>query len=294
MTVTGNKLIETVMVVGYGSMGQGIVSSFAMSGFKTFVLTRDPLRLKNLPGKAIACANLPADIPDLIIESIPEKIELKTALFAQLENEYGDIPILASNTSSLPLDEIASRLTRPERFIGIHYMHPAESLPMVEVIRVLQTSDRTLDRVKLALKQTGKNSLVLNKPIVGFLINRLQHALLHEAYFLIEQGIVDAKDIDQFAKWMFGPRMCVTGLIEQKDISGLDTHALTQQGIVPHLNLSRKPSKVVQDLYHKGHLGIKTGQGFYDWKDHDPESHKERTEQKLQKLLSLLRENALD
>ena len=294
MTGTGNKLIETVMGVGYGSMGQGIVSSFAMSGFKTFVLTRDPSRLKNLPGKAIACANLPADIPDLIIEAIPEKIELKTALFAQLENEYGDIPILASNTSSLPLDEIASRLTRPERFIGIHYMHPAESLPMVEVIRVLQTSDRTLDRVKLALKQTGKDSLVLNKPIVGFLINRLQHALLHEAYFLIEQGIVDAKDIDQFAKWMFGPRMCVTGLIEQKDISGLDTHALAQQGIVPHLNLSREPSRVVQDLYHMGHLGIKTGRGFYDWKDHDPKSHKARTEQKLQKLLSLLKKNALD
>ena len=291
MTLADQKSIQSVMVVGYGAMGRGIVSSFAGAGFSTAVLTRNHSRLIDLPPGATAFQKLPVESPDLIIEAIPEVMALKKDLLDRIEKTYGDRPILASNTSSLPLDKMANNLRYPERFIGIHYMHPAESLPMVEVIRVSQTSDCTLKLVKEALKKTNKECIILSKPIVGFLINRLQHALLHEAYYLIEEGIVEAKDIDNFAKWMFGPRMCVTGLIEQKDISGLDTHALAQKGIIPHLNLSREPSRIVQDLYERGDLGVKTGRGFYDWKNRDIASHKARTSKKLRDLIKLLKDH---
>ena len=291
MTLADQKSIQSVMVVGYGAMGRGIVSSFAGAGFSTAVLTRNHSRLIDLPPGATAFQKLPVESPDLIIEAIPEVMALKKDLLDRIEKTYGDRPILASNTSSLPLDKMANNLRYPERFIGIHYMHPAESLPMVEVIRVSQTSDFTLKLVKEALKKTNKECIILSKPIVGFLINRLQHALLHEAYYLIEEGIVEAKDIDNFAKWMFGPRMCVTGLIEQKDISGLDTHALAQKGIIPHLNLSREPSRIVQDLYERGDLGVKTGRGFYDWKNRDIASHKARTSKKLRDLIKLLKDH---
>ena len=291
MTLADQKSIQSVMVVGYGAMGRGIVSSFAGAGFSTAVLTRNHSRLIDLPPGATAFQKLPVESPDLIIEAIPEVMALKKDLLDRIEKTYGDRPILASNTSSLPLDKMANNLRYPERFIGIHYMHPAESLPMVEVIRVSQTSDCTLKLVKEALKKTNKECIILSKPIVGFLINRLQHALLHEAYYLIEEGIVEAKDIDNFAKWMFGPRMCVTGLIEQKDISGLDTHALAQKGIIPHLNLSREPSRIVQDLYERGDLGVKTGRGFYDWKNRDIASHKARTSKKLRELIKLLKDH---
>ena len=291
MTLADQKSIQSVMVVGYGAMGRGIVSSFAGAGFSTAVLTRNRSRLIDLPPGATAFQKLPVESPDLIIEAIPEVMALKKDLLDRIEKTYGDRPILASNTSSLPLDKMANNLRYPERFIGIHYMHPAESLPMVEVIRVSQTSDCTLKLVKEALKKTNKECIILSKPIVGFLINRLQHALLHEAYYLIEEGIVEAKDIDNFAKWMFGPRMCVTGLIEQKDISGLDTHALAQKGIIPHLNLSREPSRIVQDLYERGDLGVKTGRGFYDWKNRDIASHKARTSKKLRELIKLLKDH---
>lgn len=291
MTLADQKSIQSVMVVGYGAMGRGIVSSFAGAGFSTAVLTRNHSRLIDLPPGATAFQKLPVESPDLIIEAIPEVMALKKNLLDRIEKTYGDRPILASNTSSLPLDQMANNLRYPERFIGIHYMHPAESLPMVEVIRVSQTSDCTLKLVKEALKKTNKECIILSKPIVGFLINRLQHALLHEAYYLIEEGIVEAKDIDNFAKWMFGPRMCVTGLIEQKDISGLDTHALAQKGIIPHLNLSREPSRIVQDLYERGDLGVKTGRGFYDWKNRDIASHKARTSKKLRELIKLLKDH---
>ena len=291
MTLADQKSIQSVMVVGYGAMGRGILSSFAGAGFSTAVLTRNRSRLIDLPPGATAFQKLPVESPDLIIEAIPEVMALKKDLLDRIEKTYGDRPILASNTSSLPLDKMANNLRYPERFIGIHYMHPAESLPMVEVIRVSQTSDCTLKLVKEALKKTNKECIILSKPIVGFLINRLQHALLHEAYYLIEEGIVEAKDIDNFAKWMFGPRMCVTGLIEQKDISGLDTHALAQKGIIPHLNLSREPSRIVQDLYERGDLGVKTGRGFYDWKNRDIASHKARTSKKLRELIKLLKDH---
>src|SRR3546814_17350622 len=95
---------------------------------------------------------------------------------------------------------------------------------------------RTVD----AMERTGKEVIRLNRPVAGFLFNRLQHALLHEAYWMIEQGIVTAADVDTFARRAFGPRMCVTGVIEPKDLSGNDTHELVQKGVVPHLKIGRE------------------------------------------------------
>jgi 3-hydroxybutyryl-CoA dehydrogenase len=125
--------------------------------------------------------------------------------------------------------------------------------------------------------------------VIGFLINRLQHAILHEAYHLIEQGVVSAEDVDNVAKWLLGPRMCVTGLIEQKDISGLDTHALAQRGIVPHLYHGAEPCRLLQDKYQRGQLGVKTGVGFYDWRNRDVGAYKKKAAATLERLLQLLR-----
>lgn len=285
-----NDSVKCVLIAGYGTMGTGIVLSFARAGFETIVLSRDPSRIADLPAGARAVAELPKAAPDLVIETIPEKMDLKLALYGRLEDAYGPETIIASNTSGLPLQEMADRLRHPERFLGTHYMHPADTLPMLEVVRVAQTSDTVLERTVAALRRTGKESIILNRPVVGFLINRLQHALLHEAYWMIEQGIVTARDVDDFAKHLFGPRMCVTGLIEQKDISGLDTHALAQRAIVPHLHHGAEPSRIVQEKYERGDLGVKTGVGFYDWRGKDVEAHKRRATEKLTRLLEVLRE----
>ena len=124
----------------------------------------------------------------------------------------------------------------------------------------------------------------------GFLINRLQHALLHEAYYLIEQGVTDAATIDLVAKKLLGPRMSVTGVIEQKDISGLDTHTLAQAAIVPHLHHGAEPPRIVQDLQAAGHLGVKTGRGFYDWTGRDVDTFKRKAADKLARILAIARE----
>ena len=124
----------------------------------------------------------------------------------------------------------------------------------------------------------------------GLLINRLQHAILHEAYYLIDQGITSAEEIDRCAREMLAPRMCISGLIQQKDISGLDTHALAQRALVPVLHHGDKPGRALQDLYEAGHLGIKTGKGFYDWSGKNPEEVKAEAGRKLNALIAFLKQ----
>lgn len=286
--MTTESMIRSVLVAGSGSMGWGIFRSFAGAAFDTTMLSRNPDRLPPLPKGAHAMSVLPADPPDLIIESIPEIPELKIDFFKRLGEAYGDIPIVASNTSGLPLEDLAAAYGHPQRFVGIHYFHPADVAPLVEVIPVADIDGSVVRQVVAALAKTGKEALVLKRPVAGFLINRLQHAILHEAYYLIEQGIVSVEDVDRAARRLFGPRMCITGLIEQKDLSGLDTHALAQQAIVPHLWHGAEPSRIVQEKYERGDLGLKTGKGFYDWSGKDPAQVRKDVNTRLARLLEFL------
>ncbi len=278
----------SVLVAGSGVMGTGIAAAFLRSGAKVQVLSRSPERVaEKVPGAA-GVAQLPDEAPDLIVESIPEKLDLKQRLYAEIEARYAGKPIVATNTSGLPLEQLAASLEHRKRFLGLHYFMPADVMPLVEVIRASETEDSAVDMVVAGVKACGQNPLVLNRPIEGFLINRLQHAILHEAYYLIEQGICGPEEIDQAAREMFGPRMCVTGLIEQKDLSGLDTHALVQRAIVPHLNHSAEPSPLVQAMYARGELGVKSGKGFYDWSKRDPRKRQAEARTRLAEVLALL------
>lgn len=263
--------LHDILVAGAGSIGIGVARSFAAAGFATTVLSRDPRRLAGqLPEGVAVVDRLPAKAPDLIAESIPEQPDLKLALFADIEARYGGAPVIASNTSSLPLDELAARLAHPGRFLGMHYLYPADKSEFVELTRTGTTADDTVEAVTATLRRCGKTPIVLNRPVIGALINRLQHALLREVYYLIGEGIATPEQVDDVARRFLAPRMCVTGLLEQKDVSGLDTHALAQRSIVPHLYNKPEPTPYLQDLYAQGKLGLKTGSGFYDWRGVDP------------------------
>jgi 3-hydroxybutyryl-CoA dehydrogenase len=281
--------VRHVMIVGYGAMGSGIARSFAEAGFETTVMSRDPGRYGAVAGIAFV-ADVPSPAPDLVIEAVPEVMETKIALLRRLEEACGDETILASNTSGLDLQAIADAAARPERVVGAHYMHPADVMPMVELIRVRQTSDDVFARTKAALEATGKQTLDLQKPVIGFLINRLQHALYHEAYHLMQTGVAGVEEIDAVARNLLGPRMSVTGMLEQKDLSGLDVHARAQQSIVPELCHSATSHKVIQDKLANGELGIKTGTGFYDWRGRDVEARKREAAAKIAKVLAVLAE----
>ncbi len=282
--------VQSVLVVGAGSIGVGVVRSFDNAGFKTSVLSRTPSRLAGKFAHATIIASLPADPPCLIVESIPEVADLKQRLYAEIENHYTGSTIIATNTSGLPLDDLARSLRFRHHFMGLHYLFPADASEFVELSRIAETSDAAVARVSEALKRCGKTPVVLNRPVIGALINRLQHAILREAYYLIAEGIVTPSQIDDIAKRLLGPRMCISGLLEQKDISGLDTHALAQQSIVPHLCHDPRPSPLLQQLYAAGHVGLKSGKGFYDWGGSAPLKVKADAARKVERIMSLLAE----
>ncbi|HSO08145.1 MAG TPA: 3-hydroxyacyl-CoA dehydrogenase NAD-binding domain-containing protein [Pelomicrobium sp.] len=279
-----------ILVIGSGVMGRGIAASFARGGAQTRILSRDPSRLADLPAGVTAIARLPEAPPDLIVESIPEQRELKIAAYRDVEAAYPAGVPLASNTSALDLEDLASALERPQCFLAIHYFMPADVTPLVEVAPVAATDPAIVPQAVKLLEQAGKRCIVLKRAVPGLLINRLQHAILHEAYQLIDQGVTSAADVDLVARELLGPRMSLTGLIEQKDLSGLDTHAWAQRALVPELGLSREPARCLQELFEHGHLGIKSGRGFYDWSRRDGQAYKAASARKLAQLLAYLDE----
>jgi 3-hydroxybutyryl-CoA dehydrogenase len=282
--------IQTVLIYGYGVMGRGVAKTFADAGFTTLVRSSRAGKLAGLPAKVTAAERLPDKAPDLVIEFVPEDTRLKQAVYAEVEAAYGEnTPLVASGTSGLDLVELSRKMKRRERFLGIHYFMPADVAPVVEVMAGLATPREEVDRVADALRRTGKEPVVLYKPIVGFLINRLQHAILHEAYYLIEAGVASAEDIDHAVRRMLAPRMCLNGLIQQKDISGLKIHADAQESIVPKLFHNAVPNPMLQTMVALGRTGLSAGKGFYDWSGCDAEAVRGQASSQLARLLEFLK-----
>jgi len=243
-------------------------------------------------GNSIRALSNAGFIPDIIVEAVPENMESKFKVFEEIEAVFGENVIIGSNTSTLPLQTMADHLKYPSRFVGIHYNHPAHIIPIVEVTKLLKTSDEVVNKIVDILKKCGKIPITLLKPIDGFITNRLQHAMYREIYALMEDGGVGAQDVDNVAKYMFGPRMCVTGLLLQKDCSGLDTHAVAQTEMVKVLANNTTISKALQDKSLKGNYGLKSGQGWYDWKGTgDPVQFQQDINTRLERVYQFLTQN---
>ncbi len=280
--------IESVVVVGYGLMGTGIVRSFARAGFRVAVVSRRAEALDDLPEGVAASPGMPAGVPDLLVETVVEDPAVKRAVYRAAEATYPPETVIASNTSGLPLQTLAEGLAYPERFVGVHWFHPADVFPMVEVVAGPSAPPATVDRVAEALTRTGKEPIVLYKPVVGYVINRLQHCLLNEAYHMIAAGIAPADTIDRVARRLLGPRLCVTGLVEQKDVGGLTIHARAHASIVPALFQTGAASPILEQMVARGDVGLDAGRGFYDWSGLDADTVRAETAGRLRAVLDAL------
>ena len=283
------KTIQNVLIYGYGVMGQGVAKTFAEAGFTTVIRSARAASLKDLPRGVTASASLPVQAPDLVIEFAPEDIPAKQAAYAEIETAWpeGDY-LLATGTSGLDLVKLAATLKRPERFIGLHYFMPADKSLVVEVMAGPASPPELVDVAVEAMRRTGKEPVVLYKPIVGFLVNRLQHAILHEAYYLIENGVASTADIDHAARRLLAPRMCLNGLIQQKDISGLKIHADAQSSIVPELFHNNVANPMMQAMAARGETGLSAGKGFYDWAGCDMDTVRKQASAQLTRLMAFL------
>lgn len=286
--------IDKILIYGYGVMGHAVSGTFAAAGFDVQVVSSRGRELAGSADPVTFHAELPAEAPDLVIEFVPENYADKQAVYRELEAAYGGAPLIASGTSGLDLVKLADGLAHPQRFLGVHYFMPAESTAVVEVMAGPDCPRDDVDAVSAAIKRTGKETVVLYQPVVGFLINRLQHIILHECYYLMQNGIAGPEDIDMSARLMLGPRMCLNGLIQQKDISGLKIHADAQRSIVPELHPVDTPNPMIQDMVVRGEGGLSDGKGFYDWAGMDVGEIRARAGRRLRKLSEFLRAEAAE
>lgn len=284
--------IKTVVVVGAGIMGQGIAQNFAQAGLQVRVVDLEAGALEHSraqialnieafqdfdllsePGEAILArirfelaAKLPTvvDGSDFIVEALPEILQLKRDLFSQLDELPRQV-ILASNTSSMTISDLAKGMRSPERLIGVHYFNPAHIIPAVEIHRGSETADNTIDITMALLKHVGKKPVLVRKEVPGFIINRLTGAMEREIDYLLDEGIVSPEDLDTAVKASYGFRLACLGPMEAEDMIGLDTAARVSGNLFPTLSNATVPSPHLLAKVERGELGIKSGKGWYDY-----------------------------
>lgn len=300
---------QHAVIIGGGIMGGDIATLFAAHGWTVHVMspsakTRDalPARISGGLAKlgapaghaaAVRCyAELKAipwaDIA-IVVEAATEDLPLKQKLFAEVEAlAKPDIP-LTSNTSNFPIGDIAKGLKHPGRVAGLHFFMPAHLVPLVEVVSSPLTDAKVAEGLVQLLKDLDKAPIWVKKDVPGFVGNRLQHAMMREALYLIDDGVTDAEGIDTAVRYGFGFRFIACGPMKQKEMSGWDTHNLVASALYPHLHDEKGPPQWLKDLVAKGRTGMKVKAGMWDWDDEKIKKEKARIERALQAGFAILR-----
>jgi len=292
---------KKVIVIGAGLMGCGIAQVFAGKKIQTVIC--DPTtearnsafdKIKNnlallgqdesALGYLSVAANFSevAEDADYVIEAVPEKLAIKQAIFSALVECTPKHCILASNTSVIPIREIAKGLEHCDRIIGTHWWNPPYLVPLVEVVQSDNSSEHIVEQMIDFLSWVGKKPIHVKKDITGFVANRMQHALWREAIALINDGVCDAETVDMAVKNSFGMRLPVLGPIENADLVGLDLTQDIHQVVLADLCNDKEPAGILQDKIDAGHLGMKAGQGF---KHYTPEQSMKIKQNMIEHLL---------
>ncbi|PIQ47718.1 MAG: 3-hydroxybutyryl-CoA dehydrogenase [Cytophagales bacterium CG12_big_fil_rev_8_21_14_0_65_40_12] len=279
--------IKKIGVVGAGTMGQGIAQIAAMAGFEVVLYDLNSKSLKSARQNIVSNLQKGIEIgkltviekeqaltkitfsehfsdliADVIIEAILEKLEIKKELFAKLEAQNKMETILASNTSSIPITRIAKDLKHPERFAGMHFFNPAHIMKLVEVISGASTSENTAKVIFELAKQLGKVP-VLAKDAPGFIVNRVARNFYVEGLKVLEEQVSDVKGIDRLLE-SSGFKM---GPFRLMDLIGVDTNfsVTTSMYNAFHQDPKFRPSRIQEQKVDAGHIGRKSGKGFYDY-----------------------------
>ena len=283
--------IKNITVLGSGIMGHGIAQVSAMAGYNVVLrdieqqfLDKAMEKIKWSLGKLVSKGKISEDQQneifsrikpivdlneavhdsDLVIEAVPEIMELKKKVYAELDKVANDRIIFASNTSTLPITEIANTISRPDKFIGIHFFNPPQLMKLVEVIPGQKTSNDVIDLTINFVKSVSKVPVTCRKDVPGFIVNRLFIPLVHEACYVMERQKIQQAEIDSAVKFRLGFPM---GIFELADFTGLDVihkattemHVRDKKVILPHPR--------IEQLFNEKKLGQKSGEGFYKYSD---------------------------
>ncbi|MBY0438267.1 MAG: 3-hydroxyacyl-CoA dehydrogenase, partial [Burkholderiales bacterium] len=234
-------------------------------------------------------AGVPWPSIDIVIEAVPEQLELKRTLFRELETLARRDTPLCSNSSAIGISKIGEGLASRDRMLNTHYFMPAHLVPAVEVVSSEATDPKVADRVCAMLRATGRVPVRVKRDIPGFLANRLQHALSREAFWLMDQGFCEAEDIDAAVRFGFGFRYIAAGPCLQRDHAGLEVHAAAGAEMYPHFNNSPDVSSALTDRVAANKLGMKTGEGFYTWTPETIAAERARYEKTLAAAFQIIK-----
>ncbi len=202
---------------------------------------------------------------DFVIEAVFEDMGIKQETFAKLEARCRPDAIFCTNSSVMSPSQISAKMTYRDRFVGTHFWNPAHLIPLVEVVKSDASSDETANTVMEVLASVGKHPVLCKKDVPGFIANRMQHALWREAISIVENGIADAKTVDEAVRYSFGLRLPQLGPMENADMVGTDLTYNIHDYILQDLEDSHAPSPLLKELRDSGKIGFKTGEGFQSW-----------------------------
>ena len=298
---------SAALVVGGGTMGADVALVLARAGCKTIVLESADARRALLPdyfaagmtalgyphrlGKLSACASLDAvawNEIDLVIECIPERLDIKQALFVELARRARPDALLTSNSSSFPISAIATDLDTASRMLGLHFFMPAHLVPLVEVILGKASDPAQADKLVEFMRACGMVPVLVKKDLPGFLANRLQHALAREAFAMIDEGVATVEDVDKAVRFGFGFRFLAAGPVLQRDHAGVEIHTAAAATMYPSLSAATVPATVLREKVAAGKLGMKTGEGFYRWTPESAAAERRRYDDLLRAGLKLI------
>ncbi len=276
---------EAICVVGAGQMGSGIAQVAAVAGYDVTLVDVEPTQLARArsgieaslaklvekgkvdagdAGAALGRIATAADPgpADIAIEAATEDIDLKLRIFAGLDRAVGDGAVLASNTSSIPITRLAAATSRPERVVGMHFMNPVPLMPLVELIRGLETSDEAAAAVRAAAERMGK-TVAESRDYPGFIANRILLPMINEAVYCLMEGVGDRESIDMVMRLGMSHPM---GPLQLADLIGLDTCLAIMEVLHDGLGDSKyRPCPLLRSYVEAGRLGRKSGRGFYEY-----------------------------
>lgn len=278
-----------VAVIGSGLMGSGIAQVAALGAWDVTLIDSDPRALERAEAaigdsldKFVAKAELEPDDAqaarrrialttdleqaaeaDIVVEAVFERLNVKQAVFGRLSAICGPETVLATNTSAIPITEIAAAATHPERVVGTHFFSPVPMMRLCELVRGLHTSDTALERARSFAESTGKTCVVVNRDVAGFATTRLICAFINEAARLVEDGVISAEDLDTACRLGFGHPM---GPLATADLTGVDviTHA-TENIYDDTADPKFFPPALLRRMAAAGELGRKSGKGFFSY-----------------------------
>ncbi len=310
------KEIRDVLVVGAGVMGHGFAQTFALNNLNVFLIDQSKqlldrariwirenlefmvdLDLLQPPGVEAALSKISfttdlngaARKADYVLEAITEDLDLKKKLFERLGTIVRSDVILATNTSSYDINELAAVTRNPERVLGTHWFHPPPITPAVEIIPADATSQTTIDHAIAFMEHIGKFPTRC-KSAPGFVANRIQFAMAAEARAIVEEGLATPEEVDRIVKSSFGFRLSAFGPFEIADQAGLDTYRAIFQYLYDKLGREQfRPPHILSNLITQGRLGLKNEKGSYDHEDGASEALKQKRDSRLYARLEIFK-----